>query len=188
MIADYVLLPNLTSFEQLIGRMARSNKQETENLMKKTILSIAGTAVMATGLIFAQTGATTTPATPPQHARQFHRGGMFRMLGQKLNLTDAQRQQAKSIFQDMRTQAQPVRAQLKQNRQAVFNAIVAGQSADQVNQIAQASAPGIAQIAGLRAQAFQKFYATLTPAQQQQLQTMEQNRAARHAAGATANE
>ncbi len=156
--------------------------------MKKTILSIAGSAVMATGLIFAQTGATTTPTTPAPHARQFHRAGRFRMLGRRLNLTDAQRQQAKSIFQDMRTQAQPVRAQLKQNRQAVFNAIVAGQSPEQVNQIAQTSAPQIAQLAGLRAQAFQKFYVTLTPAQQQQLQTLRQNRAAHNAAGATANE
>jgi Spy/CpxP family protein refolding chaperone len=151
--------------------------------MKNRMLTIAGSAVMAAGIMFAQTGTSPTPSTPAPHAQRFHRGGMFR-LGRRLNLTDAQSQQAKSIFQDMRTQAQPIRAQLKQSRQAIFNAVVSGQPADQIGQLAQAQAPQMAQLAALRAQAFQKFYATLTPAQQQQLQTMESHRASRGAAPA----
>ena len=148
--------------------------------MKNRVLTIAGATVLAAGMIFAQTGTTPAPATNPQagHAR-FHRRGMMARLANRLNLTDAQRSQAKGIFQDLRTQAQPIRAQLKQGRQALMNAAESGQSADQINQLAQAQAGPLAQLAALRAQAFGKFYAILTPAQQQQFQTMQSKWSAR---------
>jgi ABC-type transporter MlaC component len=67
---------------------------------------------------------------------------------------------------------------LKQGRQALMNAAESGQSTDQINQLAQAQAAPLAQLAALRAQAFGKFYATLTPAQQQQFQAMQSRRSA----------
>jgi len=107
-------------------------------------------------------------------------------MARNLNLSDAQRQQARGIFQDLRAQAQPIRTQLQQGRLALVNAAVAGKSADELNQLAQAQAAPAAQLAVLRAQALGKFYAILTPAQQQQFQTMQSNWAA-HAGGQTAN-
>jgi Spy/CpxP family protein refolding chaperone len=148
--------------------------------MKNRVLTIAGATVLAAGMIFAQTQTATTPepGAPAGHAR-FHRGMMMARLANKLNLTDAQRGQAKAIFQDLRTQAQPIRAQLRQGRQALMNAAESGQSTDQINQLAQAQAAPLSQLAALRAQAFGKFYATLTPAQQRQFQAMQSKRSAR---------
>jgi len=147
--------------------------------MKNRVLTIAGATILAAGMIFAQTATTTPePGAPAGHAR-FHRGMMMARLANKLNLTDAQRGQAKAIFQDLRTQAQPLRAQLQQGRQALMNAAESGQSADQINQLAQAQAAPLAQLAALRAQAFGKLYAILTPAQQQQFQAMQSKRSAR---------
>jgi len=150
--------------------------------MKNRVLTIAGATVLAAGMIFAQTGTTPAPTTNPSagHAH-FRHGGMMARLAHRLNLTDAQRGQAKAIFQDLRTQAQPIRAQLQQNRQALMSAAESGQSADQLNQLAQAQAAPLAQLAALRAQAFGKLYAILTPAQQQQFQAMQSKWSARTA-------
>jgi len=146
--------------------------------MKNRVLTIAGGSLLAAGMVFAQTG-TPTQNPPAGHAR-FHRGGMMGRLASRLNLTDAQRQQARGIFEDLRTQAQPLRAQLQQGRQALMSAAEAGQSADQLNQLAQAQAGPMIQLAALRAQAFGKLYAILTPAQQQQFQTMQSRWQSRH--------
>jgi Spy/CpxP family protein refolding chaperone len=155
--------------------------------MKNKILSVAGATILAAGLMFAQTETTPAPNPPAGHHGQgFQRRPMLARMARRLNLSDAQRQQAKGIFQDMRTQAQPIRTQLQQGRLALVNAAVAGKSADDLNQLAQAQAPQIAQLAALRAQALEKFYAILTPAQQQQFQTM-QSRWAAHAGGQAAN-
>jgi Spy/CpxP family protein refolding chaperone len=154
--------------------------------MTNKILQIAGGAVLAAGMIFAQTGTTPAPNPPVRHAQGFHRRPMFARMVRRLNLTDAQKTQAKTIFQGLRTQAQPIRAQLQQGRLALMSAAEAGQPADQLNQLAQANATQIAQLAALRAQAFGKFYAILTPTQQQQVQTM-QSKWAAHVSGQTAN-
>jgi len=141
--------------------------------MKQRVLTIAGAAFLAAGMIFAQTGTAAEMNSSAGHTR-FHRGGgMMGRLAYRLNLSDAQRQQAKGIFQDLRTQSQPIRAQLRESRQALMNAAQSGQSADQLNQLAQAEAAPLAQLAALRAQAFGKLYAILTPAQQQQFQAMQ---------------
>jgi Spy/CpxP family protein refolding chaperone len=155
--------------------------------MRNKILAVAGATIVAAGLMFAQTGSTPAPNPPASgHGQGFHRRPMMARLARRLNLTDAQRQQAKGIFQGLRTQAQPIRTQLQQERLALVNAAVAGQPADALNQLAQAEAPQFAQLAVLRAQALGKFYAILTPAQQQQFQTM-QAKWASHVSGQTAN-
>ncbi len=155
--------------------------------MKNKLLAIAGGAVLAAGMMFAQTQSAPATTPPAGHAHQgFRRHGMFGRMAQRLNLSDAQRQQAKGIFQDMRAQAKPIRTQLQQGRLALVNAAVAGKSADELGQLAQAQAPQIAQLAALRAQALGKFYAILTPAQQTQFQTM-QGKWAAHAGGQAAN-
>ena len=150
--------------------------------MRNKMLQIAGGAVLAAGMIFAQTGTTPVPNPPAGHTQGFHRRPMFARLARRLNLTDAQRQQAKGIFQGLHAQAQPVRAQLQQSRVALMDAAVAGKSTDELNQIAQAQASQTAQLSVLRAQAFGKFYSILTPAQQQEFQTMRSNMQARRAA------
>ena len=51
-----------------------------------------------------------------------------------------------------------------------------------MQQIAKNEGPALANIAGMRAAAFAKFYAVLTPAQQQKLASLHQEWRQRHAA------
>ncbi|HME10791.1 MAG TPA: Spy/CpxP family protein refolding chaperone [Bryobacteraceae bacterium] len=97
-------------------------------------------------------------------------------LTTQLGLSTDQQAQAKSIFSAARQTAQPIRTQLRQERQAVQQAIQAGQTDQQVQQLASAEGPQLAQLAAIRASAFAKFYATLTPSQQQKLQALHEAR------------
>lgn len=125
---------------------------------------------MTSGLMFAQT-ATATPGAPAGHvARRGHR--MQRMTAY-LNLSPDQKAQAKQIFADARQEAAPLRAELKANRQALAAAVKSGNDA-QIDQITKANAPVMAQLAAIRAHAFEKFYAALTPGQKTKADNMRQ--------------
>lgn len=97
-------------------------------------------------------------------------------LATQLGLSADQQTQAKSIFGAAHETAKPVKQQLRQERQAVESAIEAGQPDQQIQQLASAEGPQLAQLAAIRASAFAKFRATLTPDQQQKLQAMHQRR------------
>ena len=66
----------------------------------------------------------------------FRRAAMRRHLMEALNLTDAQKQQAKTIFQEARQSAQPLRQELRQNRQALAVAVKANDTA-KIQQLSQ---------------------------------------------------
>jgi Spy/CpxP family protein refolding chaperone len=110
-------------------------------------------------------------------------------ISTELNLTDQQKQQAKDIFSSEREAARSVRQELIQERKSVRSAIQAGKPAAEVQQLAKNEAPKLGELAGLRAAAFAKFHAVLTPAQQQKLQSLHQgwrqHRAASNESGET---
>jgi Spy/CpxP family protein refolding chaperone len=92
-------------------------------------------------------------------------GGMLRgRLAQALQLTDAQKEQAKSIFEQVRQTAQPLNQQLQQNRQALAAAVKAN-DAGQIQQLALAQGTLHGQLVTIRSQAMAKFYTILTPEQ-----------------------
>lgn len=152
--------------------------------MKRKFLSIAGVSVLAAGMALAQSTAAPDTATPntaaPNSGRHSWRhgqaGSMLNRLAAKLNLTDAQKQQAQTIFANARQSAKPVRDQLKQDRQALRAAAKSGASESQINQLANKMGPLMAKTTAIHAKAFSKFYAILTPAQQNQLNQMHANR------------
>ncbi len=84
------------------------------------------------------------------------------LLAGYLGLTDAQKTQAKTILDNAKTAAQPIRTEMKAARAALEAAIVAGQPVD-----APAEAVGklFGQLAAVRANAWEQFRAILTPAQ-----------------------
>ncbi|PWU06463.1 MAG: hypothetical protein C5B51_12295 [Terriglobia bacterium] len=138
--------------------------------MKQPLMKLTAIMALATGMVFAQ-----APAPNPQggpHA--FMRRHMAR-LAQELNLTDAQKQQAKTIFQNARTTAQPLRDQLKQNHQALSAAAKAGQSDASIQQLATQQGNILGQLVAIRTQAFAKFYAVLTPEQRAKADQMQQD-------------
>ena len=141
--------------------------------MKNTLLRLAGLGALAGGMIFAQS-TTTAPAQPAQSQHFAGRHARFaQRIANYLNLTPDQRAQAKQIMAAARQEAAPLRQQLKQNRAALFNAIKTGNDA-QIDQITKDQAPVQAQMAAIRAHAFEKIYATLTPDQKTKADNMQQ--------------
>ena len=126
--------------------------------------------------------AQTTPA-----AGGHRHGRMGAFLSSYLNLTPAQQAQQKSIFQEARQSAMPVRQQLKQTRQSLRAAIQSNNTA-QIQQLATSEGSQVGQLAAIRGEAMAKAYQILTPDQQQQLAKLQQSRQAarqaRHAAAA----
>lgn len=139
------------------------------------LITIMTAALSATGLM-----ADTTTS----NNRQAARAGFVDRMSTVLNLTDQQKQQAKTIFMSEREAARAVRQQLWQERKAVRAAIQAGKPAAEVQQLAKNEAPALGDLAGMRAVAFARFYAVLTPAQQQKLGTLHHEWRQRHAANA----
>ena len=135
------------------------------------LIRLAMTGALTMGLAFAQTSTTQKPATAQPSTQTpsrpqswaFHRN-MHQRLMQELALSPAQKAQAKQIFQQVRTADQPIRAQLRDSRQALAAAIKSDDTA-QIRQITQARASLIAKVMTSRSEAMAKFYATLTPEQ-----------------------
>ena len=134
--------------------------------MKSKIFSISAVAALAAGMAMAQT--QPAPAQPPQHRRmanrQQWRHNRMQRMATYLNLTDTQKEQAKSIFQEARQTAQPVAQQLKQNRQAMFDAVKTDNEA-QIDQLASTQANLMSQMVAIRTKAMAKVYTLLTPEQ-----------------------
>jgi Spy/CpxP family protein refolding chaperone len=138
-------------------------------------------AALGTASLFAQT---------PPPARHFqHRGRSGAMMAAALNLTDAQKSQMKSIFQEARQSSQPIRQQLRQTRQSLNAAVQAGNS-DQIQQLSATEGTEMGQLAAIHASARAKMFKMLTPEQQQKLSTLQASMHGRHhgpAGGAVQN-
>ncbi len=104
-----------------------------------------------------------------------------------LNLTEQQKQQAHRIFASEREAAHSIRQQLREERKSVQSAIQAGKPAAEVGQLAKNEGPALAEMARMRAAAFDRFYAVLMPAQRQELASLHQERR-QHRASAAAPE
>jgi protein CpxP len=120
--------------------------------MKMTFVRFATVAAMAAGMALAQ-----VPAAP---ARQAMRGRMM----QTLNLSDAQKQQARTFLQQAKQNAQPLMTQLRANRQALAAAVKANDAA-QIQSLAAQQGSLQGQLLGIRSEARAKVYALLTPEQ-----------------------
>jgi Spy/CpxP family protein refolding chaperone len=112
-------------------------------------------AAMAAGMALAQ------PAAPARGAgRQVARHRMMKAL----DLTDAQKEQARQIFQQARETAKPVAQQLKDNRESLRVAIQANDVA-QIQTLSAQQGALHGQMAAIRSAAMAKFYSGLTPEQ-----------------------
>ena len=133
--------------------------------MKNSLVCFAGMAALASGMMFAQAPAPPAQPESPAQRWQQRRGRMFDRMATKLNLTDDQKQQARSIMQSARESAQPITQQLKQNRQALRDAVKAGKSDADIDQLAASTGTLMGQATAIRTKAFAKVYALLTPEQ-----------------------
>jgi len=142
-------------------------KNFRNNFAAWTGIAILGTSLGATSLFAAQ----TSPASGHRHGRH----GAF--LSAYLNLTAAQKAQQKSIFQEARQSAQPVRQQLRETRESLRAAVQANNT-EQIQQLAKTEGSELGQLMAIRSTAMAKVHQILTPEQQQKLAALEQARRA----------
>src|SRR4051812_43979337 len=117
------------------------------------LITVMITALSGTGLM-------------AQQNRSFHhrhRGetSFVDRMSTALDLTDQQKQQARTIFTSQREAAGSFRKELREERRAVESAIQAGKPVAEVEQIAKNEGPALTSLAAIRATAFAKFYAIL---------------------------
>jgi Spy/CpxP family protein refolding chaperone len=146
--------------------------------MKNTFTRFAIMAGLASGMLFAQTPAPSNSAQPPAEHRQSNRGQFFDRMATRLSLTEDQKQQTRSIMQAARESSKPVAQQLRQSRQALRDAVKAGKSGAEIDQLSANVGNVAGQLATIRAKSFAKTYALLTPEQRTKADEM-----AHHARG-----
>jgi Spy/CpxP family protein refolding chaperone len=83
---------------------------------------------------------------------------------QGLNLTAAQKQQARTIFDDARQKAGPIRQEMRQNREALYAAVKTNNAA-QIERLSSHQGELQGKALAIRSEAKAKFYAILTPEQ-----------------------
>jgi Spy/CpxP family protein refolding chaperone len=132
--------------------------------MKRNLLKIAAVGLLAAGMAFGQ---TTTATTQGAGKGKAVKALLQRRMMKALNLTDAQKQQAKTIRQSARQTAQPLVQQLQQNRQALRAAVQAGDSV-KIQQLSIDSGNLQGHILAIRSDAMAKINALLTPEQKAQ--------------------
>lgn len=139
---------------------------------------IALVTLVAAGL--SASGLMAKQETAINH-RQTERATFVDRMSTALNLNSQQKQAAVTIFKSEREAASPVRQQLRAERHAVQMAIQNGRPTAEVQQLAKNEGPTLADLAGMRAGAFDKFYGVLMPAQQQKLAALHNGWHQRHA-------
>ncbi len=139
------------------------------------LVRLGAVAALAAGMLMAQAPAPQSGQNQqrPKAAGRQMRGGMHGdggLWAAALDLTDAQKTQAKAIFQESRDEAKPVMQEMRTAHQALQAAIKTPGS--DLDTLAANQGAIMAKLIALQAKASQKFYALLTPAQQQKFDTL----------------
>jgi Spy/CpxP family protein refolding chaperone len=130
--------------------------------MKQNLIRFGTVAAMAAGMAFAQ--APAKPMLPPGHPMMEQRREFGERMMENLNLSAAQKADAKVIFDKAREVAKPVREELRQNRTDLYAAIKANDTA-KIHSLSARQGALVAKMTEIRADARAQFYAKLTPEQ-----------------------
>ncbi len=131
-------------------------------LTSKRVIYVAVAALAVAGVLLAQ----GPPFGHRGGARGERMGRIKEFVANYLDLTEAQKAQAKDIFTAARQSAQPVFEQLKQGREAMRTAVTTGKPDAELERLAAAQGALAGQLSAIHAKAFAKFWAILTPDQQ----------------------
>jgi len=137
--------------------------------MRDSLMRCAAIAAFAAGIVFAQT--PTGESRPgAAHAEEGGRGFMWGHMdldhvAQVLNLTDSQKAQARTIFERAQQSAQPIRQELKQNREMLTAAAKVSNSEVDIQKLANDQGRLLGKLIAIRTEASAKFYQLLTPEQ-----------------------
>lgn len=107
------------------------------------------------------------------------RGDSLDYLAGYLTLTDAQKTQAKTIFDAAQTAGESARGSLTAAEEALRTAVKANRADSELDRLAAAIGVIQGQMAGIRAKADAKFYALLTAEQKTKFDALQASRGAR---------
>jgi Spy/CpxP family protein refolding chaperone len=162
--------------------------------MKRQIARLMAVGSVAAGMIFAQ--AQTAPATPQGQQNQAqskaqsnqnnrakrsaegfrsNRAAEHQRMMTALNLTPDQKEKAKAIFDRAHENSQPVRRELRQNREAMAAAVKSDDKA-QIEKLSAERGRLTAKLSANRGEAMAKFYQVLTPSQRAKAEQMRASR------------
>ena len=137
--------------------------------MGYSVNKFAVVVTLAAGITLAQTpGGALRPG--PGNTQE-ERPGMMRghmdldRIAQALNLTDSQKEQARTIFQRAHESAQPIRQELKDNREKLSTAAKATNSEADIQKLAEEQGRLLGKLIAIHTEASAKFYRMLTPEQ-----------------------
>jgi Spy/CpxP family protein refolding chaperone len=142
------------------------------------LLRITAMAVGLSGLLCAQGGPAMGMGRGTRGRMMLGGGRGQTLMWSYLGLTDAQKTQARTIFENARTAAQPIQTQLQQARTDLRAAITAGQP---VQTLATQQGDLLGQLIAIRANAQVQFRAILTPDQLAKLDEFQAQRPRRGA-------
>lgn len=146
-------------------------------------LLIAALAVFfGTVIARSQTADAAAPPPPPLHGPGFGMGDhMLRFFTEKLNLTDAQQEQAKAIMQKEMLTIKPLMKQSRQMEEQLHQYAEGGYDETKVRTLATQKAQVELELSVQRTRIHNELYQLLTPDQQSKLKELEANRQARMA-------
>ena len=130
--------------------------------LTKKICGVCAAGLLAAGMMFAA----------KEHG--FSPQRRFDFMASRLNLTDTQKASAQGIFDQSQEAAKPLREQLRQNHQDLAAAIKAGKSDAELTELSQCQSALVGQLTAIRAKAFSRLYAQLTPEQKAKAEQMHQ--------------
>jgi Spy/CpxP family protein refolding chaperone len=139
-------------------------------IMRYSFTKYAAAAAVAAGIIFAQTP-PSDPQPGPAKTHEWRPGssmrGYFDMdrVAQALNLTDAQKKQAQTIFQQAEMSGQPIRQEMRQNREKLSAAAKINNNEAEIQKLAAEQGRLVGKLIAIRTVASARFYQILTPEQ-----------------------
>lgn len=137
--------------------------------MKLHVFHSFAVATLVAGMAFAQQSAQSEPHKAPfAHPSCGHQQMM-----QALNLTTEQQQKANTIFGDAKVKAEPIREEMRQNREALYAAVKANNAA-QIERLSTHQGELHGKMVAIHSEARARFYAMLTPEQRTKADQMHQ--------------
>jgi len=140
--------------------------------MKRHLFQFAAVTALAAGMALAQAPAAGTQPGP-QKTPFRHPVFDHEQMAQSLNLSAAQKQQAKTIFDESRQKAQPIREEMRQNREALHAAVKANNTSE-IHRLSSHLGELQGKVMAIRSEANAKFYAILSPEQRTKWDEMHQ--------------
>ena len=139
--------------------------------MRYSFLKYAAIATCAAGMCLAQTP-TMDPQTGSASTREEGQGRGFMCgnmdldhVSEVLNLSEAQKTQARTIFDQARQSAQPVRQELRANREKLSAAAKVANNDSDIQKLSVEQGRLLGKLIAIHTEARAKFYQILTPEQ-----------------------